>query len=132
MSPDIKNSFLFQKNRFLGSDLKSYLGIQYGTFLLRKKKTVLLYICRVVLVPYSEKNTPLALPNLPPLPIPTQKRQHAAAELFGQRRQGGGNGNVRTLAAVHPWKSVAVGVGGVAAGGGGGACFAWLVLGSGR
>jgi hypothetical protein len=32
------------KNRFLGSDFKSYLGIQYGTFLLRKKKIVLLYV----------------------------------------------------------------------------------------
>ncbi len=53
---DIKNLFLFQKNRFLGSDLKSYLGIQYGTFLLRKKKIVLLYVRRVILVPISEKN----------------------------------------------------------------------------
>jgi hypothetical protein len=48
--------FCSKKNRFLGSDLKSYLGIQYGTFLLRKKKIVLLYIRRVVLVPFSEKN----------------------------------------------------------------------------
>ncbi len=43
--------------RFLGSDLKSYLGIQYGTFfLLRKKKIVLLYVRRVVLVPSVHLN----------------------------------------------------------------------------
>ncbi len=55
--------------------------------------------------------------NLPPLPHShTQKWQHAAAELFEQRRQGSSNGNVRALAAAHPWMSVAAAA--VAAGGG--------------
>ncbi len=116
--PDIKNLFLFQKNRFLGSDLKSYLGIQYGTFLLRKKKIVLLYVRRVVLVPFSEKITPLASPNdLPPIPIPTQKMAArssrviwmAAAGRWQWQCQGVGGG-----------ASVDVGGGGGSGGGGGG------------
>jgi hypothetical protein len=123
-SLDIKNLFLFQKNRCLGSDLKNYLGIQYGTFLLRKKKIILLYVCRVVLVPFSEKKSHPLLHQIicPPYQFPHKKWQREAAELFGRRRQGGGDGNVRALAAAHLWTSVAAAAAAVA-GGGDVACF---------
>ncbi len=128
--------FLFQKNRFLGSDLKSYLGIQYGTFLLRKKKIVLLYVHKVVLVPFSEKSIPLALPNnLPPLPISTQKMAThssgvvwaAAAEQQQWQCQGIGSGASVAVGVVAATTAAAV-----AAGGGDSACFARLALGLGH
>jgi hypothetical protein len=59
---------------------KSYLGIQHGTFLLRKKKIVLLYVRRVVSIRsiFRKKITPLTLPNnLPPLPHSHTKKMAA-------------------------------------------------------
>ncbi len=53
--------------------------------------------------------------------------QHEAAELFGRRWQGGVDGNVRTLAAAHPWMSAAV-VAAAAAAGRGAALLALLGL----
>ncbi len=144
---------------------KSYLGIQYGTFLLRKKKFVLLYVRRVILVPFSEKKLHpflcqvcrcmsldylslcLACTNFLrpsssfvsdgfvcfPAPFPYKKWQRAAAELFGRRQQGGGNGNVRVLAAAHPWTLVAVVAAAAAAVAGGGQrrllCSAFIEVG---
>ncbi len=43
--------------------------------------------------------------------------QHEAAELFGRRRQGGVDGNVRALAAAHPWTSAAAAAAAVAVAG---------------
>ncbi len=117
---------------------------------------VLLNVRRVVLVPFSEKIHPSLFQTIcPPYPIPTQKRQRKAAELFGRRQQGGIDGNVKALGAAYPWTSaaaaaaaavavaaaaavavaaaaVAAAVAAAAAGGGSGACFAWLASGSGR
>ena len=90
---------------------------------------------RVVLVPFLEKNTSLAFSNnLPPLPQShTKKWQCKAAELFGKQRQGGVDGNVKALAAAHPWTlAAAMAAAAAAAGGGSGTCFAWLASGSGR
>ncbi len=130
-------------------------------------RKLLYFVHRVVLVSFSEKNTPLAFPNnLPPLPHShTKKWQREAAELFGRWQQGGVDGNVKALAEAHPLTSVAatavaavaagggqwrllcsarVGVGPLTRwlallargpgwqGGGSGARFAWLALGSGR
>ncbi len=76
---------------------------------------------RVILVPFSEKNTPLAFPNsLPPLPHShTKKWQRKAAELFGRRQQGSVNGNVKALAMAHLWTLVAATAAAAAAAGGG-------------
>ncbi len=76
---------------------------------------------RVVLVPFSETNTPLAFPNnLPPLPHShTKKWQRKAAELFGRRRQGSVDGNVKASAAAHPWTSAVATAAAAAAAGGG-------------
>ncbi len=67
------------------------------------------------------KNTPLAFPNnLPPLPHShTQKWQRKAAELFGRQWQSGVDGNVKALAAAHPWTLAAATAAAAAAAGGG-------------
>jgi hypothetical protein len=93
LSLGIKNSFLFQKHRYLSStDNLRALGIQsrYYIFIV-KKENIVLYIRRVVLIPFSEKYLQRSAPsNIPPLgPFP-QKSSFAAAELFGGRRRGGG------------------------------------------
>jgi hypothetical protein len=49
--------------------------------------------------------------------------QRKAAELFGRRQQGGVNGNVRALAAAHPWTLAAAAA---AAAGGGQRCLLCL------
>jgi hypothetical protein len=83
---------------------------------LKQKKNIFLYTCRVILIPFSEKNVRPrpALANMSPPLAPSHTKNgspFAAAALFGGRRRGGSGSNGRSSEVVaHHWGAGSGGV----------------------